>query len=213
MKLSTESMGLAALIVAIAFFALLLGVFSEWNLSKAGSIVVVVQGIATVAAIALGGVFAYRRLNVFRTFYPHLTISHEVSHRFIGDSYVHISVTAILRNNSNVKVDVQDAFFRLEQVAPVSDADAASYHTEVFVERKYDHVQWAVLDEIALDWKRNELIIEPGESHRVTRDFIVSKEIEAVLVYTYFFNPGYSERSDSSEGWEAITAYDVERRV
>ena len=100
MRISNEDIGLAALIVAIAFAALLLGLFSHWSLSKANSIVAVAQGFATVAAIGLAGLFAYRRLNVFRTFYPHLTISHEISHRFVGNSYAHISVTAILQNGS-----------------------------------------------------------------------------------------------------------------
>ena len=190
---------------------MLLGLFSDWNLGKADDIVAVAQGFATVVAIGLAGLFAYQRLNVFRAFYPHLTISHEITHRFVGNSYTHISVTAILQNNSNVKVEIQNAFFRLEQVAPLSDEDVEAYRAEVSVEREYDSIRWPTLEEINLNWQKNELVVEPGGSHQETLDFVVSKDVETVQVYTYFYNPDFSERSGSSEGWEAITTYDIRR--
>ena len=211
MKVSNEDIGLAAIIVAIAFAALLLGLFSDWNLGKADNIVAVAQGFATVVAIGLAGLFAHQKLNVFRTFYPHLTISHEISHRFVGDSYVHLSVTAILQNNSNVKVDIQEAFFWLQQIAPLPDEDVEAYRAEVFAERKYASIRWPTLEEMHLNWQRNELIVEPEGSHRETIDFVVLKEVGTVRVYTYFYNPNFSEQSGNSEGWQAITAYDIQK--
>ncbi len=211
MKVSNEDIGLAAIIVAIAFAALSLGLFSDWNLGKADSIVAVVQGFATVVAIGLAGLFAYQKLNVFRTFYPHLTVSHKVTHRFVGESYVHISVTALLQNNSNVKVDIQEAFFWLQRIAPLADEDVEAYHAEVFAERKYASIRWPTLEEVHLNWQKNEVIVEPGGSHRETLDFVVSRDVETVQVYTYFYNPNFSEQSGNSEGWEAITAYDIQR--
>ena len=66
----------------------------------------ILQSVVTVVAIAGGGVFAYYELQVFRAFAPHLTISQEVSHRYIGDRYVHIAVTATLHNSSKVKIEL-----------------------------------------------------------------------------------------------------------
>ena len=68
--MSNEAKGLVAIIVAIAFAALLLGLFSDWNLGKADNIVGIAQGFATVVAIGLGGLFAFQKFSVFRTFYP-----------------------------------------------------------------------------------------------------------------------------------------------
>ncbi len=92
-------------------------------MNKAEGLVAVAQGFATVVAIALAGIFAVQKFSVFRTFYPHLTVSHEISHRPVGNSYVHLSVTSVLHNGSNVKVDMREAFFWLLQIAPVSDED------------------------------------------------------------------------------------------
>ena len=57
--MSNEAKGLVAIIVAIVFAALLLGLFSDWNLGKADNIVGIAQGFATVVAIGLGGLFAF----------------------------------------------------------------------------------------------------------------------------------------------------------
>ena len=41
----------------------------------------IVQALAAVAAVVLGGVFAYRNSLLFRTFEPHLTVTRSVTHR------------------------------------------------------------------------------------------------------------------------------------
>ena len=116
-----------------------------------------------------------------------------------------------MQNNSNVKVDIQDAFFLMQQIAPLSDEFVEAYNAGAFVDESPDSIQWPILDEVELSWERNELIVEPGESHRETLDFVVSKNVESVRVYTYFYNPNYLQ-GETSQGWEAITAYDLARK-
>ncbi len=91
----------------------------------------VVQGVVTTLAIVLGGAFAAYKWQVFRESEPHLTISHEVSQRRIGESYVNIAVTAMLHNSSRVHLELSEGFFRLQQVAPVSDEDVESVYAQV----------------------------------------------------------------------------------
>ena len=55
--------------------------------------------------------------------------------------------------------------------------------------------------------------VEPGESHYEAREFIVPAGVRTVIVYTYFYNPKYSEHSESARGWHAITTYDIIRKV
>ncbi len=115
------------------------------------------QAVGAVTVIFVGGMFAYWRLQIFRTFEPHLTISHEVSHRFIGDSYVHIEVTATLHNSSRVKVELREAFFSLQAIAPTTDEDVERLYTEVFVNRDRTSLQWPILNLIEREWLENEL--------------------------------------------------------
>ena len=58
-------------------------------------------------------------------------------------------------------------------------------------------------------WNENELIVEPGASHPETFEFIVSREVRAVLIDTYFYNQTYEGYSMKSKGWGATTAYDI----
>ena len=167
------------------------------------------QAIATVTLICVGGVFAYRRLQLFRTFEPHLTITHEISHRYIGDSYVHIDVTATLHNGSKVQVELRDGFFRLQQVSPATDEAIENLYAEVFTAKSEYQLQWTVLDEIQREWESGELIVEPGASHPEKFEFIVSRNIKTVIIYSYFFNPQFARSSNSAEGWIATTAYDM----
>ena len=168
-----------------------------------------VQAIGTLIAISIGGAFAYYRLQMFRTFAPHLTISHQISHRSIGTRHVHISVTATLHNNSKVKMDIREAFFLLQQVSPVSDEEVKTLYDQVFENEEYEDIQWATLEEVPRNWEKDVLIVEPGERHPETCEFIVPVEVNSVIIYTYFYNSRFSESSSTPEGWSATTVYDI----
>ncbi len=166
------------------------------------------QPFVTIIAIAIGGIVAIFKFQLFRDSEPHLTISHSISHRPIGDSYVHIDVTAHLKNSSRVHVEIRKGLFRLQHIAPASDAEVEALYADVFRGREHEHLQWPTLDEAELTWNSGDLIVEPGESHPETYEFIVSKDVESVFVYTYFHNWRHP-RSSQAPGWARGTAYDT----
>jgi hypothetical protein len=181
----------------------------EWAGLSHGDSARLFQAVGAVTVISVGGVFAYWRLQIFRTFEPHLTITHEVSHRFIGDSYTHIAVTAHLHNSSKVKIELRSAFFSLQMIAPVTDAEIERLFEETFVEKEESDIQWTTLAEIRREWIENELIIEPSESHQEACEFIVSSGVESAVIYTYFYNPASSQNTQSADGWSATTVHDI----
>ncbi len=73
------------------------------------------QTMVTSLAIGIGAVWAFHKLEVFKDFQPHLTISQEVTHRKLGNNHVHVSVIATLLNNSKVAVEIRHAEFRIQQ--------------------------------------------------------------------------------------------------
>lgn len=195
-------------------FALLTGVAFTLNVTLSGvdevkDIAAIIQSSVTALAIVVGGTFALYKLQVLRTFEPHLTISHEVSHRPIGDSYVHIDVAAILHNGSKVQIELRKAFFLLQQIAPIDDEDIESMYAGVFVDRDHGNLRWPTLDGVDRAWNKGELIVEPGESHPETYEFIVSMDVESVIIYTYFHNPAISRSASAPEGWAATTVHDI----
>ena len=192
------------LVVVIVLLSLTLS-----GAGKLKDIAAIVQSSVTAVAIVVGGIFAYYKLQLFRDLEPHLTITHEISHRFIGDSYVHIAVTANLYNSSRVSVEIRRFTFRLQEIAPVPDSEIERLYEEVFEDRVEDYIQWPTLDGIDLSRNRGEMIVEPGGAHRETFEFIVSTGIETVMVYTYFYNSTSPQNSQSAEGWGATTVYDI----
>ena len=195
--------GAAALFVSISWWVMAL---TDSNFKDAASSV---QSIGTLVVLSVGGALAYYRFQMFRSFEPHLTVAHEVSHRRIGDSFFHIAVNANMRNSSKVKVDVHEWYFRLHQVAPITDPEIEQLYDQAFSEGELGDVQWPTLERISGDWPEDPIVIEPGESHTETVEFIVEREVQTVLIYSYFHNSTSSENSQNTEGWEANTIYDI----
>ena len=190
------------------------------------------QAVATIIAIGLGGVFAWRRGFLFRHGQPHITIDHQITHRPVSPEYIHIEVTATLRNTSLVKVEIRDGLFIVQQLAPASGDYVSDLYRRAFVDRNpryYQPLEWAYLEEIPRVWNPDELIIEPGSSAAVTFEYVVAGEIQSALITTHFYNtkvlgkipagtdPRHAEsrrrwwgwRATGSKGWNRTTAYDI----
>ena len=73
----------------------------------------------------------------------------------------------------------------------LKDVEAENLYDEVFVDKTETYVRWTLIDDVNRYWRDGELIIEPGETHMETFEFIVPSEIDSVLVYTYFYNPAF----------------------
>jgi hypothetical protein len=53
-------------------------------------------------------------------------------------------------------------------------------------------------------WKRDKVVIEPGENDVVPNEFIIPARIQVVAVYSYITNP-----DDPKLGWNGLTYYDL----
>ena len=196
-------LGFTALFLAIAWSATL---FTDVSLIDAAH---PINAIGILVAICVGGVFAYQRLRIFRTFTPHLTISHEVNHRLVSDSYIHIGITATLHNSSRVHIELREGFFLLQRIAPATDEEVGELYAQVFIDGQEPDAQWPVIYRNDHAWDESELIVEPGASHPETYEFILSREIRTVGIYTYFDNPRFTLGSQLAQGWAATTFYDI----
>ncbi len=195
-------------ILAVTIVLILVFVALGWlDITRFKRELSILQSAITISAILIGGVFAIVRFQLFRAFEPHLSISQEVSHRFTSDEYVHLAVTAIVKNNSRVRVEINKALRRVQQIRPVTNEQVEELYAQVFVNANYDVMQWPVLGEFRGAWPEGTFVIEPGESHNEVYEFVMASDIETVLVYTYFYNSKYSE--GSAEGWPAVTIYDI----
>ena len=175
---------------------------TDANLNEAAG---ALQAIVTAIAIIAAATLAVFKLQIFRDFAPHLTVSQKVSHRTIGESYLHIDVSVTLRNSSKVKIELRKGLFILQQIAPVEDEEIEKLYSQVFVDEKTEDILWPKLYEINREWEENALIVEPGESHQEMFEYVVTSAVDSVLVYAFFHNPNHSEPA----GWGITTIYDI----
>ena len=169
-----------------------------------------VQALLTIAAIAIGGVYAFFKLEAFREFHPHLTITQHVKHRKIGDSYVHISIRAKLVNNSKVKIEILDASFWMQQIAPLLDSDVEMLYSGFRSKPNRDkYFDYPTLMQFEREWDNDEFVIEPGESASENYEFIVKDELNTVSVTAFFNDQTTGSTIDEQNGWAAISIYDL----
>ena len=192
-----------------AFIGAILATNSWLELSLAES-ASLVQAMVAALAIGIGGVWALHKLEVFRDFQPHLTISQEVTHRTIGINHVHVSVTATLHNNSKVAVEIRHAEFRMQQIAPFEDEEINELHVEFLAKSNAEkYFPFPSILEYRREWDVNELIIEPGEAETEVYEFIVRDEIDTVSVDSFFVDTTNLASSEKRKGWAAMSVHDI----
>ena len=176
-----------------------------------GNLADIVLALVTIFAILFGGIFAAIKFELFRDFEPHLNVTHTIGHRNIGESYVHLDVTAALYNSSRVKVELKSGLFTLQEVAPVSDDLELEDRLEArnLVAENIAFSQWPILDQFSCDWSDHNLTIEPGQTFQETVEFVISREITTVAIHAFFYNSRFGEGLEKPEGWNITTVYDI----
>ena len=82
-------------------------------------------------------------------------------------------------------------------------------YAQAFEKGEYKNMQWETLDEIPLTWDKDVVIVEPGEMHQETCEFIVPRDVESAIIYSYFYN---SRVPQVPQGWGATTVHDIAAR-
>ena len=171
----------------------------------------VIQVLTTLIVISVGGVVAYYKLDIFRDFQPHLTIAQDVSHRQVGNNYVHISVRASLVNTSKVKIEIRNAIFRIQQVAPLPDEEVERLYSEFNAKPSYEkYIAFPTLVEFDREWEEDEFVIEPGETGSENYEFFVKNDFDAVSLYAFFNDQTTATSPRDQKGWAAESVYDIE---
>ena len=197
----------SVLLGVVALFILVAAV--DWVLPDSaplGRWADIALAVVTILAIFIGGLFAAVKFDLFRESAPHLTITHSIHHRRVGESYVHMDVTVTLRNGSKVKVVPQEGFLLLQSISPTTDEFVEEIYGKAYVDGSIEPFEWPVLEELNINWRTREMVIEPGEAHSEVLEFIISSEVSTVQVYTHFYPP---EPAGNSRGWSRATVYDI----
>ena len=158
----------------------------------------------TLSAVLAGGLFAAGKFSLFREGEPHLTVTQEVHAHLTLENYRHITVTTTLHNSSKVVVQPPTASCKLFQTAPVPDKDVEYIHAKATANpnsSNYHQYEWWQLYQVNKTWKNQELSIEPNQKAQQTFQFLIRKEVTAVLIHTAILNPQVA-----NNGWDCYTS-------
>ena len=201
---------LIGLVTAAAIFIAVLLDIALPGSERARNIFGVIQSFVTAIAIVIGGIWAYSRFQAFRTLQPHLYIRHRVTHRSLSESYLHIELTAVVHNTSRVHVELERGVAIVQEVAPISNAEAEALFEAALGDDADPWIPWPIIGRMQRVWENPSLIVEPGATHSETFEFIVLKwEDQSLLLYTYFYNAEAQRHPEMNDGWSATTVYDV----
>ena len=202
--------GLLIALAILAGLAITLAAL-HWFLPDAGrfkGLAGIAQSIVTVLAIIIGGIIAAYKLQLFRDFEPHLTISHAISHRPVGNGYIHIAVKAVLHNSSRVEVKLKDGWLLIQHITTMSDDPTSENPSEPQTPvENFLYPQWPTLDESSFDLGDHEIAIEPGQTIQEVLQFMVPDGVDTVLICYFFHDSRFPE--NPLRGWGITDVYDI----
>lgn len=156
---------------------------------------------ATVAAIVIGGCWAYYLFIKNRQRYPRIGITLRADVVRSLPSSVLVEVAICLQNNGAVRVQPRVAEVRARPVVPLPE------QLSPVVEEGFDPVaqgeasfQWPVLAQRRWKWSAGDFDLEPGESESVIADFFVPTTISVIQLYVFVQNPV----KKSGVGWTHV---------
>jgi hypothetical protein len=184
---------------------------------RAKELIDTVQGLLTIGAIIVGGVWTYFLFVKERREFPHANIEQRIAHVPLSESTTILRVSADVTNTGAARLHSGKSIVRVQQVLPLPSCPAAGPCAVKEIEaalrvpeRDADVFTWPLLAERVHD-SSDTLDVEPGESETVEYEFALRRNITAVRVYSYFRNDERSAGS-SEVGWSASTLYNLDAR-
>lgn len=207
---------LAAWILSVVVFAALV----VWSLT-----IDTLENRITILFATVGFIYAAYTLfwNIFkphfqREFVPHLSVTHEVSHRHITDEKIHIGIVARLRNSSKVKVIIGRAICLTSPVGLNSIEelvkcglrwDAATLKRRSILKTRHLWHQPGVKVNSDSIFLGEEIVIEPGQEYPIAFVQEFPLNLSSIIIYTHFNLPRYECKSEHKIGWSGISFYNI----
>jgi hypothetical protein len=165
------------------------------------------KNLATIAAILIGGAWALKSFIQQRQGNPRLQIEQRIVHFKVSDKYNLLVVDTVLKNVGPVLLKLPKGEIRVIPILPLPGEEQklmmrlSQSHSEAD-----DPAIWPVLNPaLTLDWGKDGMVIEPGESDQLHSLFPVPADKQVVAVATYVFNPN---GRPEDLWWHAFNTYD-----
>lgn len=178
---------------------------TESRLAKTKQVMDILQAIATIAALAVGGVWTYRLVIVQRQEEPRLKIEHKISQHKLPSGETLLSIDEMLSNPGTTLVALRSSEIRIIPLLPLPPGvakEASGQDDLPNIVRSPD--KWPVLKVAQRQFPDGERLLEPGEEDQMHSEFTLPAKIQVICVASYVENP-----KNPKVGWQRITIYDI----
>lgn len=177
------------------------------DLKEAAQLAQILQAALTGAAIIVGAAWSYMLFVRKRQKYPRAALTHDISHRPLGDGFMLLSVRAGITNRGEVLLTIVSTEARVQQVLPPPSGLIDQLKGgEDPVPNDRTEMDWPMLKRKLTTPNVGDFQIEPGETDSIQYDFILGDGAQTVEVYTYIKNKIVRKREI---GWGVTTIYDI----
>jgi len=166
------------------------------------NIVDIVQGIVTIGAVLVGGIWTYLVFVRKRLRYPRAELTVTVHSTLIPPEYRLVHVGLRVSNSGDVLLAPEYAEVRLRHVKPVPAEIECRFKPGLDpVEPGETALPWPLIVGREWKWQPKEIEIEPGESDLLDSDFVIKDTVEVVQIYAFLKNPA---KRREPRGWMTI---------
>ena len=158
-----------------------------------------IQGLFTVLAIIVGGIWTYFIFIKNRSSHPIINLDLSYDKFEVDGNKRLIHVHLRIENNGLVLLYSKEAELRLRQVTPLPVEvieDINQGHDPI--KENEQEIWWPLEASREWSWAKESFEIEPKESDTLHADFVIDKEIEVVQFYFHLTN---SSKTKKQLGW------------
>ena len=159
---------------------------------------------AQVAAIVIGGWWAYTRFIKQREPFPKATVELVIAHRELDAEHTFVRVVVKVNNVGTALLETEELRAYVYQVLPIAPETATRLGADDLVPEDEREADWPCLKPYKGKWSAQ---IEPGEWDEFGFDFQIPTTVTTVFVYTYIKNVTQQRRE---LGWTVTKLYDLE---
>jgi|ERR1043166_8744340 hypothetical protein len=146
------------------------------------------ESIFKILALILAGCWTYLLFVKTRKKYPRLVMHHRARFWDVDEQNRVLRVTLDLKNDSEVLLDLRKGHTWIQQMKPWPKRVLAQIKEgENPADAKSHEVPWPLLHEVEFDFQ-GQRELEPQEKDELVMEFVLRKEIEQVLIYSFFEN-------------------------
>jgi hypothetical protein len=166
------------------------------------------QALLTIAAILVGGAWTYTLFVQQRQPYPKLQIEHKVSHYFLPDKRILLTVDQELKNTGSVVLRLPVRELRVSQVLPFDPDLRKALQGKDPLDVRQEELEWPLLHQRVSKDEKDAIQLEPGESDSLHHELLLPGDVETVQVLSYLKNVTIKDRE---LGWRQTTLYTLEK--